>query len=668
MKKFIPILSLLILLLVLAGCESGGPKFYTVTFDTDGAIVETESQTVKSGGKAIEPKDPAKESAMFKEWTLDGVKYDFSSPVTSDITLKAVYWPLYIIQFDTDGGSFVSPMEVIGGTALIEPAKPVKEGTSGFAKWMRVYDDGHTEYYDFSKEEPVTSNMTLRAVYTDEKYFTVSFNSDGGTYTPSQVLKGGKTVIAPKDPTKKNTYFKEWVKVDSSGTVSWDPYNFNEPVTESFTLRAIYYTTYKVTIWSTGGGDLQNDVQYVKDGDYAIEPRTPVNSAKWGFKEWEVVKSDGTTETFDFTTTKITSDLTIRAVYYEKRTVTFKNADGGIYSTQTVKDGTKATRIDAPSKSGAWSFKSWVIEGKDTEYDFNSPVVEDITLVPTYINGYTVKFDSDGGTYTPSDQFVKEGEKVSEPKSPDKSGTKGFMWWTKDGSYYDFNTPVTSDITLKAVYWPASSPGEETYDKTVVNMKDEVRCLHNIVRTLISPKENNGLMDGATDIATIFGLKDKGQTDTVRYLLTNLRMTDGVLVIDGTNYDISKVSTQFLLDAESLKTIKKNATEKKTMTDYTVKYSVDIEELAFKVKCYIGDEKKEVKDYLYSILSVKGTVIKHSEDRYEYHLQLTIENDGDTTTYLIHAGAIKAGNDGDDNILFFNYKGYTGYVPGISLW
>lgn len=388
MKKFIPILSLLILLLVLAGCESGGPKFYTVTFDTDGAIVETESQTVKSGGKVIEPKNPAKKNAQFKEWTLDGVKYDFSSPVTSDITLKAVYVSLY----------------------------------------------------------------------------TVSFNSNGGTPSvPSQVVLSGEKVIAPKEPTKKNTSFKEWVKVDSSGTVSWEAYNFNDPVTEDFTLQAVYYDTHKVTIWSTGGGDLQNDVQYVNDGDYAIEPRTPVNSAKWGFKEWEVVKSDGTTETFDFTTTKITSDLTIRAVYYEKRTVTFKNADGGIYSTQTVKDGTKATRIDAPSKSGAWSFKSWIIEGKDTEYDFNSPVVEDITLVPTYINGYTVKFDSDGGTYTPSDQFVKEGEKVSEPKSPDKSGTKGFMWWTKDGSYYDFNNPVTSDITLKAVYWPASSPGEETY-------------------------------------------------------------------------------------------------------------------------------------------------------------------------------------------------------------
>ena len=592
MKKLIPILSLFVLLLALAGCESDGPRFYTVTFDTDGAIVETESQTVKSGRKIVEPKDPVKTKAVFKEWTLDGVKYDFSTPVTKDITLKAVYDSLY----------------------------------------------------------------------------TVTFKISGGKSVLSQTVLSGEKVIAPKEPTKENTSFKEWVKVDSSGTVSWDAYNFNDPVTEDFTLQAVYYDTHKVTIFTSGGGSVQNEIQYVNDGDYAIEPKTPVNSTKWGFKEWESYNSEDDTATpFDFTKTKVTSDLTIRAVYYEKRTVTFKNADGGTYSTQTVKDGAQATKIDAPSKSGAWSFKCWVLEGKDIEYDFNSPVVADITLVPTYVNGYTVKFDSDGGTYTPSEQFVKEGETASEPKSPEKSGTKGFMWWTKDGKYYDFTTPVTGDITLKAVYWPGNSSGAETYDDTVNKLKDELRCLHNIVRVLISPNENKGLMDGETDVAKIFSLTSGKSTDTVRYLLTNLRMTDGSLVINGTKYDIDKVSTKFILDADSLKTIKKNATTKETdKFDTSEKYLVDIEELAFKVECYKDDDVKIIDDWLYSILTVKGTVIKHNDDRYEYHLQLTINNDGDESTYLIHAGAIKAGSD--ENILFYNYKGYTGYIPGISLW
>lgn len=40
---------------------------------------------------------------------------------------------------------------------------------------------------------------------------------------------------------------------------------------------------------------------------------------------------------------------------------------------------------------------------------------------------YTVTFDSDGGSYTPSTQYIKENGKVIEPKSPEKSFTRGFM-------------------------------------------------------------------------------------------------------------------------------------------------------------------------------------------------------------------------------------------------
>ena len=42
------------------------------------------------GDKAIVPSVvPTKEGAEFVEWQLDGVKYDFSKPVTKAITLKA---------------------------------------------------------------------------------------------------------------------------------------------------------------------------------------------------------------------------------------------------------------------------------------------------------------------------------------------------------------------------------------------------------------------------------------------------------------------------------------------------------------------------------------------------------------------------------------------------
>lgn len=67
--------------------------------------------------------------------------------------------------------------------------------------------------------------------------------------------------------------------------------------------------------------------------------------------------------------------------------------------------------------------------------------------VPEY---YTVTFDSNGGTSVDS-QIIVPGGKVVKPENPVKSGV-GFVEWQLDGEAYDFDTPVTSDITLVAYY------------------------------------------------------------------------------------------------------------------------------------------------------------------------------------------------------------------------
>ena len=66
------------------------PTTHTVTFDSDGGS-EVEAQTVEDGQTATEPVDPTKEGFVFSGWLLDGEEYDFSTPVTADITLTA-FW------------------------------------------------------------------------------------------------------------------------------------------------------------------------------------------------------------------------------------------------------------------------------------------------------------------------------------------------------------------------------------------------------------------------------------------------------------------------------------------------------------------------------------------------------------------------------------------------
>lgn len=61
---------------------------HTVTFDSNGGHTVA-SQTVDDKGKVKEPTAPMRDSWTFAGWYLNGVKYDFTTPVTQDITLKA---------------------------------------------------------------------------------------------------------------------------------------------------------------------------------------------------------------------------------------------------------------------------------------------------------------------------------------------------------------------------------------------------------------------------------------------------------------------------------------------------------------------------------------------------------------------------------------------------
>ena len=67
---------------------------FTVTYEVDGVTQTT--QTVARGEKATAPETPTKAEDenyiyIFKQWTLNGVAYDFDTPVTSDITLVAEF-------------------------------------------------------------------------------------------------------------------------------------------------------------------------------------------------------------------------------------------------------------------------------------------------------------------------------------------------------------------------------------------------------------------------------------------------------------------------------------------------------------------------------------------------------------------------------------------------
>ena len=142
----------------------------------------------------------------------------------------------------------------------------------------------------------------------------------------------------------------------------------------------------------------------------------------------------------------------------EEYTVTF-NAYGGFPTPdeQHVKSGEKAVLPAEPTLKG-YTFAFWYLgddEQNATAYDFNTPVTENITLTAKWnINKYTVTFNSYGGTPVPPAQEVEYGLTATKPDAPTLKGYTFAFWYLgedeENATAYDFDTPVTGDITLYA--------------------------------------------------------------------------------------------------------------------------------------------------------------------------------------------------------------------------
>ena len=208
---------------------------YTVTFDTNGGS-KVNSQTVPYGETAKTPAIPTKTGYTFAGWYLEGEKFNFSTPVTKDMTLTAKWTAnQYTITFDTDGGSAVAPITQDYGTAITAPADPTKSGYT-FAGW--------------TPEIPATmpaENLTVTAHWrynggggSSYSYYTIKATAGaGGSISPS----GNVSVREGRDQTFTITPDKGYavanVKIDGKSIGAVKSYTF-ENVSRTHTIEVIF--------------------------------------------------------------------------------------------------------------------------------------------------------------------------------------------------------------------------------------------------------------------------------------------------------------------------------------------------------------------------------------------------------------------------------------------
>jgi len=201
----------------------------TVTFNTDGGSA-VEAVKVKENSKLSEPVKPTKEGYLFNEWTLDGVTYDFNTPVTKDIELKAT-WRVsdntVMVRFNSDGGSSISSQKVAVGATAKKPSNPTRSGYT-FKEWTL---NGTT--YDFTK--PVNEEITLKATWTEKAKVTLSFDSNGGSAVQSKKVYVQEKVGTLPTPTRSGYVFSKW-------ELNGNTFNASSMISKNTTVKAVWKT------------------------------------------------------------------------------------------------------------------------------------------------------------------------------------------------------------------------------------------------------------------------------------------------------------------------------------------------------------------------------------------------------------------------------------------
>ncbi|MDD6021061.1 MAG: InlB B-repeat-containing protein, partial [Oscillospiraceae bacterium] len=167
---------------------------YNLTVDNDNSEVATTTKVYYEAAVSVET--PTKTGYTFNGW-------DNTVPATmpaNDVSLKA-QWKVnqYTITFDTDGGSDIAPITQDYATAVTAPADPTKTGYT-FDGW--------------DKEIPATmpaENITVKAQWKVNQY-TITFDTDGGSYIAPITQDYATAVAAPAAPTKTGYTFAGWDK------------------------------------------------------------------------------------------------------------------------------------------------------------------------------------------------------------------------------------------------------------------------------------------------------------------------------------------------------------------------------------------------------------------------------------------------------------------------
>ena len=300
-----------------------------------------------------------------------------------------------------------------------------------------------------------------------EKKWTINFNANGGSVSPSSV-QAGKIHPATLPLPQRNHYrFEGWYTSASGGTFvgnAGDSYWHEGDIT----IYAHWISAEVIVTYDPNGGLSSRYFDRVYTGD--VFPELP--TATWDSEttsRWYTLPTGGD-EIHEGDTVTQTEDFSLYAHWNrtETCTVTFNAGEGTASETQrTVNKGAAIGVLPTATWTGH-TFNGWFLSsGGGTAITADYVVDDDIYLYAQWDSKqYTVTFNGNGGTPSQSEKSVSYGSQYGTLPYCDQTGKTFLGWFTSatGGTKVEATTifQQQSDQTLYA-HWSDVNPAVKWY-------------------------------------------------------------------------------------------------------------------------------------------------------------------------------------------------------------
>ena len=420
-----------------------------ITFDSQGgsavAAIDTEYDAVVPA-----PEAPTQLNKVFAGWYKDaacseGQEYDFALPVSAlaDFVLYAKWVPApRTVTFNTLTDEVtVDPAVVDHGTAVAEPAAPIREGYT-FSAWYT--DASLATLYDFN--DLVVADITLYAKWTIKQY-NVTFDDNHGSTTTVSVEHGSLLDVPTPQPVWVGHDFGGWYKDQECS--EGQKFDFaTEQIKSDLTLYIKWSVTQITLTFNVNGGSAIPAVTQ----DYNSSFAAPADPTKEGytFGGWYEDAAFATPFVFP-------ANLTVNTSVYAKWNITQTKLTyevaGGSAIPEDLGDWNRTINAPADPTKVGYDFKGWYKDAGLTEaFTFPVELKADTTVYAKWeAQPRKLTFNSNGGSVVAS-STVPYGTIVVKPTDPTREGYVFAGWFDEPAltTPHDFTVGLTSDLTVYA--------------------------------------------------------------------------------------------------------------------------------------------------------------------------------------------------------------------------